>query len=75
MLSEKMVKSLNRQMYGAVLAHFPEQGMRFAEVRTGLDEAHAPARRAYERTGFNIRHEDVTYFKKLCLRKYLLHLI
>ena len=50
-----------------VLAHFPEQGMRFAEVRTGLDEAHAPTRRAYEWARFNIRHEDVAYFKTLCV--------
>ena len=52
-------------MYRAVLAHFKERGMRFAKVQTGLDPAHAPARRAYELAGFDIRHEDVTYFKKL----------
>jgi len=34
-------------------------------VHTGLDYAHAAARRAYERAGFNIRHEDVDYYMKL----------
>ena len=59
------LKVIGQQMYRAVLAHFKERGMRFAKVQTGLDPAHAPARRAYERAGFDIRHEDVTYFKKL----------
>jgi ribosomal protein S18 acetylase RimI-like enzyme len=59
------LKGIGQQLYGAVLQHFAEQGMRFAKVRTGMDEAHAPARRAYERAGFDSRHEDVTYFKKL----------
>tara|TARA_Y100000588_G_scaffold270627_1_gene286161 strand:- start:1181 stop:1657 length:477 start_codon:yes stop_codon:yes gene_type:complete len=59
------LKGIGQQMYSAVLQHFKEQGMRFAKVTTGLDEAHAPARRAYERAGFDIRHEDVKYFKKL----------
>ncbi len=59
------LKGIGQQMYQAVLQHCKEQGMRFAKVQTGLDDAHAPARRAYERAGFDIRHEDVTYFKKL----------
>ena len=59
------LKGIGQQMYSAVLQHFKEEGMRFAKVQTGLDEAHGPARRAYERAGFDISHEDVTYFKKL----------
>ena len=39
--------------------------MTYAKVATGLDDAHAPARRAYERAGFDIKVEDVTYYKKL----------
>jgi hypothetical protein len=34
-------------------------------VDTGLDHAHAPARKAYKSAGFNIRHESVVYYKKL----------
>jgi len=59
------LKGIGQQMYGAVLQYFKEKGMQFAKVHTGLDEAHAPARRAYERAGFDICHEDVTYFKEL----------
>jgi metal-dependent HD superfamily phosphatase/phosphodiesterase len=39
--------------------------MVYAKVGTGLDYAHARARRAYERAGFDIRHEEVTYYMKL----------
>ena len=40
-------------------------GCEVARVRTGLDDAHAPARRAYEKDGFTNILEDITYFKKL----------
>lgn len=59
------LKGIGQQMYRAVLRYFGEQGMRYARVSTGMDDAHAPARRAYERAGFDIRHENVTYFAKL----------
>ena len=59
------LKGIGQQMYRAVLDYFRSQGMLYARVHTGLDYAHAPARRAYERAGFNIRHEDVDYYMKL----------
>ncbi|HEY63245.1 MAG TPA: GNAT family N-acetyltransferase [Caldilineae bacterium] len=59
------LKGIGQQMYAAVLEYFRSQGMLYAKVVTGLDDAHARARRAYERAGFNIRHENVVYFKKL----------
>jgi ribosomal protein S18 acetylase RimI-like enzyme len=59
------LKGIGQQMYQAVLAHFVEQGMQYAEVTTGLDAGHARARRAYERAGFDIHAENITYFKKL----------
>jgi ribosomal protein S18 acetylase RimI-like enzyme len=58
-------KGIGQQMYKAVLEQFRKEGMLFAKVHTGLDYAHAPARKAYERAGFNIHHEDVSYFMKL----------
>ena len=58
-------RGIGQQMYAAVLEHMRDSGMRFARVHTGLDEAHAPARRAYERAGFDIRHEDVNYYMEL----------
>ena len=59
------IKGVGQRMYQAVLEHFRAKKMRYACVRTGLDEAHARARKAYERAGFDIRHETVTYFQKL----------
>lgn len=59
------LKGIGQQMYHAMLQHFRDEGMLYAEVRTGLDYAFAPARRAYERAGFNIRHEHVCYYMKL----------
>ena len=58
-------KGVGQQMYKAVLDFFREKGMRFATVHTGLDDAHAPARRAYERAGFNLSHSDINYFMEL----------
>ena len=52
-------------MYRRVLEHFRNQGMRYAKVHTGLDEGHAAARRAYERVGFDIRHEMIEYYMRL----------
>ena len=34
-------------------------------VTTGADDAHAPARRAYEKAGFEKSLSSVTYYKKL----------
>lgn len=52
-------------MYRYVFELFRKEGMKFAKVCTGLDYAHAPARRAYEKAGFNIKAEAVTYYMKL----------
>lgn len=59
------LKGIGQQMYESVFKYFREKGMAYATVNTGLDSAHAPARRAYERAGFSICHEEVRYYKKL----------
>lgn len=59
------LKGIGQQMYEAVFECFREHGMLYAKVHTGLDYAHAPARRAYKRAGFNISHEDVDFYMKL----------
>ena len=59
------LKGIGQQMYGEVFKRFKGEGMLYAQVTTGLDDSHLRARRAYERAGFNIKKEDVTYFKKL----------
>jgi ribosomal protein S18 acetylase RimI-like enzyme len=59
------LKGIGQQMYKAVLSYFSQQNMVYAKVCTGLDYAHARARNAYERAGFNIHHDDRTYYIKL----------
>ncbi len=63
------LKGIGQQMYCFVLDGFRAAGMRFANVDTGLDEGHAPARRAYERAGFNISISSIRYYMKLGPRK------
>jgi len=48
-----------------VLNLFRQEGLKYAMVGTGMDEGHAPARRAYEKAGFDIPRTDVTYYKYL----------
>ena len=55
-------------MYRHVLEHFRAQGLRFAHVDTGLDDAHIRARRAYEATGFDRQVPTVDYWQDLSLR-------
>jgi GNAT superfamily N-acetyltransferase len=52
-------------MYRSVLDHFRARGLRFAHVDTGLDDAHIPARRAYEATGFDRQVPTVEYWQDL----------
>ena len=70
-IEENAVSSKNRgmgiaqKMYEFVLLKMREEGLVYAMVTTGLDEAHAPARRAYEKAGFDKTLESVRYFTKL----------
>ena len=59
------LKGIGQCMYKFILDHFRRNGMKVAKVFTGLDEAHAPARRAYQRAGFDKSLEHVTYFMEL----------
>jgi ribosomal protein S18 acetylase RimI-like enzyme len=55
-------------MYRHVLDHFRAEGLRFAHVDTGLDDAHIPARRAYEAVGFDRPVPGVEYWQDLSRR-------
>jgi ribosomal protein S18 acetylase RimI-like enzyme len=55
-------------MYRHVLERFRDLGLRFAHVDTGLDDAHAAARRAYEAVGFDRQVPGVEYWQDLSLR-------
>lgn len=46
-------RGIGAQMYAFVLERMREAGMKAAIVTTGGDDAHAPARRAYEKAGFS----------------------
>ena len=54
-----------QKMYDFVLNKMREEGMLYATVTTGLDDAHAPARRAYEKVGFGSPIESVRYHIEL----------
>ena len=53
------------KMYEFVFSKMREEGLLFAQVNTGLDDGHAPARRAYEKAGFEKNLPSVMYYKKL----------
>ena len=55
-------------MYRSALDRFRSLGLRFAHVDTGLDDAHAPARRAYEAVGFDRQVPLVEYWLDLSRR-------
>lgn len=52
-------------MYSTALAEMKAKGMRCAQVSTGGDPSHAPARRAYEKAGFDRAIPSVNYFQEL----------
>ena len=58
-------KGIGTRQYTKVLEVFREQGMSFAAVSTGLVDAHAPARRAYEKAGFAPVFRSVEYMRRL----------
>lgn len=58
-------KGWGKFMYQQVLQHFRDEGLRYAHVDTGLDDAHIPARRAYEAVGFDRRAPAVDYWQDL----------
>ncbi len=62
---EAQGRGLGTAMYRYALDCFRSERLRFACVGTGLDEGHAPARRAYEKAGFNIVQPQVTYYQYL----------
>ena len=58
-------RKIATRLYQHVLAEFQGRDLEFAEVSTGLGEAYAPARRAYENVGFDIQRPTVTYWQEL----------
>ena len=59
------LKGIGQTMYRFVMDEFRKAGVKVVRVTTGLDWAHAPARRAYERAGFKKHLDSTTYYMKL----------
>ena len=59
------LKGIGQTMYSFVLDEFRKAGVKVVKVTTGLDDAHAPARRAYERAGFKKHLDQTTYYMEL----------
>ena len=64
-LTSTGLKGIGQTMYKYVMAEFRKAGVKVVKVTTGLDDAHAPARRAYERAGFSRHLDSTTYYMEL----------
>ena len=53
------------QMYNFVIEKMRGEGVLYAKVHTGLDDGHAPARRAYQKAGFEKSLPSIDYFMKI----------
>jgi len=58
-------RGLARRQYERIFAELRKLGIEYVRVTTGLDDAHAPARRAYEAVGFDRSLPQVTYYREL----------
>ncbi len=58
-------RGIGTRLVREALNVFKERGMRYAMVFTDLDDAHAAARRIYEKCGFKTLVKHVTYFMEL----------
>lgn len=56
---------LGTKQYNYVLDVMKNEGVLYAKVITGGDDAHIPARKAYEKAGFSVKIPSVTYYMKL----------
>jgi ribosomal protein S18 acetylase RimI-like enzyme len=52
-------------MYQFAIRRMQSAGMKVVKVSTGGDSSHAPARRAYEKAGFNVFIPSITMYRKL----------
>ena len=64
-LRDTGLKGIGQTMYKYAMDEFRKAGVKVVKVTTGLDWAHAPARRAYERAGFKKHLDSTTYYMEL----------
>ena len=53
------------QLYNHIIDMFRKLGAQGVTVHTGLDDGHAPARRAYEKVGFKVGLPSIRYYMNL----------
>jgi ribosomal protein S18 acetylase RimI-like enzyme len=58
-------QGIGGMLYQHVFECLKEEGAKYVKVTTGGDDGHAPARRAYEKAGFQEYLPSVVYYKKL----------
>lgn len=58
-------KGIAAKLHNRVFEELKNLGAEIVHVSTGLDDAHASARRAYEKDGFEVSLPKITYYKKL----------
>ena len=58
-------RGIASSLYAEVLKRMKSAGMNTAQVSTGLDDSHAPARSAYKTAGFTNSIPGTTYYQKL----------
>lgn len=56
---------IGTEQVGKVMEIFREEGMKFAEVTVALNDGHAPARRIYDKFGFEPLIESSFRFRRL----------
>ena len=58
-------RGIGNMLYGKVMDAMREEGITYVTVLTGCDDAHAAARRAYEKAGFSKSIKSIRYYQKL----------
>ena len=58
-------KGYGTELFIFAIGNMKNKGMKVATVATGGDPGHLPARKAYEKAGFNIQIPSVWYCKEL----------
>lgn len=62
---DRQGQGIGPRMYGYIFDRLRALGMRYVKVSTGGDPAHAPARGAYRKAGFEIALPGVDYYRAL----------
>ena len=58
-------KGIATRLYQYAFEQLRERGMRYVKVHTGGDPSLAPARRAYQKAGFDVALPQVEYYREL----------